>query len=166
MDPDWTLRAEAICAACGGHCCTGACPPLCDERIRAILAHGDYARHIDSGGYRYIRTKENGECAMFEDGKCRIHAVKPETCMAGPFTFSVIDHTIGIFLKNESICPLVGHLLSDPAMYAMQYQRAVDHIRHLVAALPQDELEVISAIPEPETELVATIPLADRSFLP
>lgn len=162
MDTDWILRAEAICAACGGHCCTGACPPLSAERIRAILAHGDFAGHIDTAGYRYIRTKENGECAMFEAGKCRIHAVKPETCMAGPFTFSVTDHTIEIFLKNESICPLVGHLLSDATMYTMQYRRAVDHIARLVAALPQNELEVISAIPEPETVLVATIPLADR----
>ena len=159
MENDWLLRAEAICAECGGHCCHGACPPLCDERIETILANGDFADRIEQNGYRRIRTKENGECTMYEEGKCRIHAFKPETCVAGPFTFSVTGHTLEIFLKNESICPLVPHLKAEPEMYDIQYRRAVEHIRRLVDALPDHELEVISAIPEPDTELVAAIPL-------
>lgn len=166
MDDDWILRAEAICAACGGHCCNGACPPLSGERVRTILAHGDHACHIETDGYRRIRTKENGECAMFDAGKCRIHAVKPETCMAGPFTFAVTDHTLEIYLKKESICPLVAHLKADAGMYDMQYRRAVGHLTRLVRALPPDELAVISAISEPETDLVAALPLPDTEEEP
>ena len=163
MDTDWSLRAEAICAACGGHCCNGACPPLSGERISTILAAGDYSSCIETDGYRRIRTKENGECAMFDAGRCRIHAVKPETCMAGPFTFAVTGKTLEIYLKQESICPLVTHLKADAGMYAKQYQRAVDHITRLVAALPGEEIAIISAIPEPETDLVATIPIRDET---
>jgi Fe-S-cluster containining protein len=159
MHTNWMLRAEAICSSCGGHCCTGACPPLSDERIRILLSHGDFAGVIERNGYRRIRTRENGECALFEAGRCRIHAIKPETCMAGPFTFGVTDHTLEIFLKKESICPLVPHLKSDHDMYEMQYTRALEHISSLVASLSEEELRIISSIPEPETELVAIVPL-------
>jgi uncharacterized protein len=159
MHSDWMLRAEAICGSCGGHCCSGACPPLCDERIRIILSHGDFAEQIEKKGYRRVRTKENGECSMFNAGKCRIHAFKPETCMAGPFTFDVTDQTLEIFLKKENICPLIPHLKADREMYEMQYNRALEHIFRLVASLPDDELRIISEIEEPDTELVAIIPL-------
>lgn len=158
MHTNWMLRAEAICGSCGGHCCDGACPPLCDERIRIILSRGDFADRIEKNGYRRIRTKENGECSMFESGKCVIHAFKPETCMAGPFTFAATDRTIEVFLKKESVCPLIPHLKADREMYDMQYKRAIEHITDLVRALPDDELRIISAIPEPETDLVAIIP--------
>lgn len=162
MDTDWSLRAEAICSACGGHCCDGACPPLSRGRKKTILAAGDYSACIERDGYQRIRTKENGECAMFDAGRCRIHAIKPETCMAGPFTFAVTGETLEIYLKQESICPLVAHLKADADMYAKQYERAVDHITRLVAALPKEEIGIISAIPEPETDLVAKIPIRDE----
>ena len=158
MHSDWMLRAEAICGSCGGHCCNGACPPLCDERIAVILSRGNFKDRIETNGYRRIRTKENGECAMFESGKCIIHAFKPETCMAGPFTFGVTDRNIEIFLKQESICPLIPHLKADREMYTMQYNRAVEHITNLVGSLPDNELRIISAIPEPETDLIAILP--------
>jgi uncharacterized protein len=158
MEQDtWFLQAEAICAACGGHCCIGACPPLCTERIETILSHGDYRDRMEDGGYRRIRTKENGECSMLEHGKCQIHAFKPETCLAGPFTFDVTDTRLAIYLKHESICPLVTHLKASREMYDRQYQRAVGQITHLVARLPDDELQVISSIPEDETDLVVTL---------
>ena len=159
MLTDWMLHAEEICGSCGGHCCNGACPPLSDERIRIILSHGRFADRIEKEGYRRIRTKENGECSMFNDGRCAIHAFKPETCIAGPFTFDVTEDSLRIFLKTESICPLVPHLKANREMYEMQYSRAVGNISRLVASLPDDELRVISAIPEPDTELVASIPL-------
>jgi uncharacterized protein len=159
MHTDWMLRAEEICGSCGGHCCTGACPPLCDERIRIILAHGDFSDCIEKNGYRRIRTKENGECSMFDKGRCIIHAFKPETCVAGPFTFDVTGDSLQIFLKTEGICPLVPHLRASAGMYEMQFRRAVEHISRLIAALPESELRVISQIPEPDTDLVAIIPL-------
>jgi len=152
------LQAEAICDSCGGHCCNGACPPLCDERTRIILSHGRFADRIETEGYRRIRTKANGECSMFDAGRCIIHAFKPETCVAGPFTFDVTEDSLQIFLKTENICPLVPHLKSNREMYEMQFGRAIEHISRLVASLPKDELRIISAIEEPDTELVATFP--------
>jgi Fe-S-cluster containining protein len=159
MHTDWMLRAEAICGSCGGRCCIEACPPLSDERMQIILAHGDYADRFERTGYRRIRAKKNGECVMLQGGRCSIHACKPETCMAGPFTFSTGDRTLEVFLKKESICPLVPFLKSNPDVYEMQFHRALEHLTRLVAALSEHDLWIISAIPEPETELVAIIPL-------
>ncbi len=159
MHTDWMIHAEAICGSCGGRCCIGACPPISPERMRIILSHGDYADRFEQNGYRRIRAREDGGCTMLRDGRCTIHACKPETCMAGPFTFSTTDRTLEIFLKTETICPLVRYLKSDPAVYEMQYHRALEHISRLVAALSEDELRVISGIPEPDTELVAILAL-------
>jgi uncharacterized protein len=159
MQTDWMIRAGEICRSCGARCCIGACPPLSDERIRIILSNGDFTDRIERNGYRRIRTKENDECSMLEDGRCVIHGFKPETCAAGPFTFDVGDHAIRIFLKKENLCPIVPHLKASREIYRVQYERALDNISRLVASLPEDELRIISSIDEPDTELVATIPL-------
>ena len=53
---------------------------------------------------------------MLNGGKCGIHAIKPETCRAGPFTFDVKGDTIEIFLKFEEICPVVRLYQEHPAM--------------------------------------------------
>ncbi|MFA4859222.1 YkgJ family cysteine cluster protein [Methanoregula sp.] len=157
MTEDWLKKAEDICETCGGHCCTGACPPLSPERIVIILDQGNYADRIKKDGYHFIRTKENGECSMIQDGRCAIHAVKPETCRAGPFTFDVKGDIIEIFLKYESICPMVRLLKEVPEAYEQQYNHALRHIPHLISRLPQEELDVICRIEEPETEKVAEI---------
>jgi len=157
MTRDWTERAEAICHACGGACCRDACPPLSTDRIRAILSRGPCAEKFEQNGYRRIRLRDNGLCAMMENGRCTIHEVKPETCRAGPFTFSVTDSTIEIFLKRETICPLVAFIKEDPQTYASEYAKAVTNISDLVAALPEGELRAISAIPEPETDKVGEV---------
>ena len=157
MHADWIQRAEAICGSCGGHCCKGACPPLSRERIEIILSHGEYGDRIEKSGYWRIRTKEYGNCSMLKGGRCEIHAFKPETCVAGPFTFAVTEHTIEIFLKRASVCPLIPHLKADREMYDMQYRRAIDHITRLVARFSDKELRIISAIPEDETDLVAIL---------
>jgi hypothetical protein len=165
MKTDWNDQAKAVCGACGGRCCIGACPPLSSERIAIILSRGDYRDSIEQNGYRRLKTNDDGSCSQLCEGRCRIHAFKPETCTAGPFTFAKTGQMLEIFLKWESVCPLVRFLKADRDMYAMQYRRAVDQLSHLVASLPSDELEIISRIPEPETDLVAVIPLAEvRSF--
>ena len=158
MNSEWIQKAEAICGSCGGRCCNGANPPLCTERIGIIMSHGKYGGICEKRGYRRIRAKNNGDCAMLNAGRCMIHAFKPETCVAGPFTFAVTDQTLEIFIKHESICPLVSHLKSDRGMYDMQYRRAIDNLTRLVANLPDEELRIISAIPEDDTDLVCTLP--------
>jgi len=111
-------------------------------------------------GYRYVRTRKDGTCILSKGGKCSIHAIKPETCIAGPFTFDVSGDVIGIFLKYESICPLVRLLKEVPEAYNQQYACAVRSITRLVSNLAEDELAAICRIEEPETEKVAEIPRA------
>lgn len=65
---------------------------------------------------------------------------------------------IEMYLKHETICPLVALLRKVPGVYNQQYARAVTHITHLISHLPEDELEVICRIDEPDTEKVGEIP--------
>ncbi len=95
---------------------------------------------------------------MSDNGKCVIHAIKPETCRAGPFTFDVKGDIVEIYIKNESVCPIVKLLQEIPEAYRQQYERAVQNITHLVQHLTDDELLVICRIDEPETEKVSEIP--------
>ena len=94
---------------------------------------------------------------MSDNGKCTIHAFKPETCRAGPFTFDMKGDLIAMYIKRESICPVVKLLKEVPEAYRQQYELAVQNITHLVRNLTGDEISVICQIDEPETEKVAEI---------
>jgi Fe-S-cluster containining protein len=109
-------------------------------------------------GYKRLKVKENGVCILSEQGKCRIHTGKPETCRAGPFTFDVKGDVIGIFLKYERICPLVKLLKEIPEAYQQHYNLAVKSITNLVSNLTLDEIDAICCIDEPDTEKVSEIP--------
>lgn len=152
-------RAGAICAACGGRCCRDANPPVSADRFAALRGLGIGKDDIEYAGYTRLRSRKDGMCVMFSGGRCRIHSAKPETCVAGPFTFEVTDQTLSLFLKRESACPLVKYLKEDPEAYQEQYREAVRRLVRLARSLPRTELDVISRIPEPETDLVAGIPL-------
>ena len=158
MTEDWLIRAETICLNCGGHCCHEAHPPVSEHCHERLLSEGVPPDFFENHGYRHVKSRADGTCICWNGGKCSIHAIKPETCRAGPFTFAVKGDTIEIFLKFESICPLVRILKEVPAAYDQQYSLAVKSITHLVANLTDDELEVICRIDEPETEKVAGIP--------
>jgi uncharacterized protein len=122
------------------------------------MAAGVSPDMFEYAGYKRLKVKENGVCILSERGTCRIHAVKPETCRAGPFTFDVQGDVIGIFLKYESICPLVKLLKEIPAAYQLQYDLAVKSITHRVSNLSQEEIDAICRVDEPETEKVAEVP--------
>ena len=158
MTQDWFIRAEEICLKCGGHCCNDAHPPVSDSCYQRLLAEGVAPEVFGKKGYRYIRTRPDSTCILCNGGKCCIHAIKPETCRAGPFTFDVKGDVIEIFLKFESICPLVRLLREVPEAYSVQYARAVESIARLVSHLTEQEIEAICKIEEPETEKVAEIP--------
>jgi Fe-S-cluster containining protein len=155
---NWLLRAETICMECGGHCCDDAHPPVstaCYERLISAGVSPDMFEYV---GYRRLKTRKNGECVLSENGKCGIHATKPETCRSGPFTFDMNGDMIALYLKHESICPIVGLLKREPEAYRQQYELAVQNITHLVRNLTDDELAVICRIEEPETDKVAEVP--------
>ena len=155
---DWILRAETICMNCGGHCCDEAHPPISEHCYQRLVAEGISPSVFEYNGYRSIRTCPDGHCVLWKNGKCSIHGIKPETCRAGPFTFDVKGDVIEIFLKFESICPIVRLLKEVPEAYAQQYSLATRNIAHIVAHLTEEELAVICRIEEPETEKVAEIP--------
>ena len=112
-------------------------------------------------GYWRLRAKPDGYCVLFVDGKCSIHSIKPETCVAGPFTFDLKEKMLQIFLKREGICPMVGFLKANPEAYDALLETSVARIMHLVRGIPAAEMAEILKIDEPETDLVAEIALKD-----
>ena len=155
---DWAVRGEDICMRCGGHCCVNAHPPVSRSCAERLLVSGISPDQFEYTGYKRLKVKENGVCILSEQGVCRIHSVKPETCRAGPFTFDVKGDIVEIYIKNESVCPIVKLLREVPEAYRQQYERAVQNITHLVQHLTDDELLVICRIAEPETEKVSELP--------
>lgn len=167
MTGSFEALAEAICATCGGRCCYDAHPPLSPGRIAILREKGVPATAFECNGYTRMKSDRDGLCIMCVDGRCRIHAVKPETCRAGPFTFDVADNKLRLFLKHESICPLVPYLKADEHAYESQFRNAATILADLARSLPSHELDAINAIPEPETDLVAEIPLdLERNHVP
>jgi Fe-S-cluster containining protein len=158
LNEDWFLRAEAICLRCGGHCCDNIHPPISQYCYERLTRAGISPDSFEMNGYRRLKTRSNGECVFSRDGKCTIHAIKPETCRAGPFTFDVKGGTIEIYLKKEYLCPIVTLLLAVPEAYRQQYDRALGSITRLVSHLTEAEIDAICRIEEPETDKVAEIP--------
>lgn len=162
LHDNWFLTAETICLDCGGHCCFDAHPPVSYSCFERLTGAGVSPDEFEFTGYTRLRSKENGACILSENGKCRIHAFKPETCRAGPFTFDMKGDQIEIYLKHESLCPIVRLLKEVPEAYRQQYELAVQSITHLVQNLTDDEISVICQIDEPETEKVAEVTI--RNF--
>jgi len=159
VDPD--LFSD-ICSSCGGICCIDARPPLTKRRAEILISAGLSPDDIEDVGYRRIRARDDGSCVLFENGRCRLHHLKPETCSAGPFTFDVVDGRLEIYLKRESICPLAGYLLRDSEAYEKQMKLAVEKILDLIRDMSRDELAAVLKIEEPETFKVMEIDLDDR----
>jgi Fe-S-cluster containining protein len=158
MMQDWILRAEAICRDCGGRCCSDAHPPVSAHCYRRLVAQGVPEDSFEWRGYRAVRAHPDGTCIFCNGNRCSIHTIKPETCRAGPFTFDVNGDYIEIFLKYETICPVVRLLEDVPKAYEHQMEIAKKSFTHLVANLTDEELRAICRIEEPETRKVAEIP--------
>jgi Fe-S-cluster containining protein len=158
---------EALSHACSecylqGGCCFEARPPLSQERIDILQENGVSKDAIEFAGYKRLRLRQDGFCVLFQDGKCSIHSIKPETCIAGPFTFDIVDGVLQIFLKRESICPMVRLLKSNRQAYDGLFETSVEKIMHLVSNIPEEEMAEILKIEEPETDLVAEITLPKK----
>jgi uncharacterized protein len=155
MSDEWYDKATEVCKQCGGRCCKDAHPPLTEERVRILFENNVPSDKIEFAGYNRLKVKEDNMCVMFgDDGLCAIQPFKPETCLAGPFTFDVKEGVIEIYLKKESICPLVTVMKQDQKAYDEQYKLAVDKIIRVVAFLPEEELSTVCTIEEPDTDKV------------
>ena len=157
---------EALSQACNechlvGGCCFDARPPLSQERIDILLKNGVSADAVEFAGYKRLRLKPDGFCVLFQDGKCSIHSIKPETCVAGPFTFDMKGNILQIFIKRESICPMVRFLKANRKAFDGLFETSVERIMELVNKVPAEEMAEILKIDEPETDLVAEIRLKD-----
>lgn len=153
---------SSICSSCGGLCCKDARPPLTEMREKILVAAGLSRDDVEFAGYRRIKARDNGYCVLFENGRCKLHQVKPETCVAGPFTFDIRNGKLEIYLKRESICPLAGYLLRNSEAYDKMLEVAIPRILDLIDGLNAEELDVILKIEEPETFKVMEIDLNDR----
>jgi hypothetical protein len=157
---------EALSQACNechlvGGCCFDARPPLSQQRIDILLKNGVSADAVEFAGYKRLRLKPDGFCVLFQDGKCSIHSIKPETCVAGPFTFDIKENVLQIFIKRESICPMVRFLKADRKAFDGLFETSVERIMELVNSVPPLEMAEILKVDEPETDLVAEIRLKD-----
>jgi hypothetical protein len=126
-----------------------------------LLKNGVSADAVEFAGYKRLRLKPDGFCVLFQDGKCSIHSIKPETCVAGPFTFDMKGNILQIFIKRESICPMVRFLKANRKAFDGLFEASVERIMELVDKVPPEEMAEILKIDEPETDLVAEIKLKD-----
>jgi len=163
MDEDLCQTLSRACDDChlAGGCCFEARPPLSQKRIDILMENGVSADAIEFVGYKRPRLRQDGFCVLFRDGKCSIHDIKPETCVAGPFTFDIEDDMLQIFLKRESICPMVRFLRANRKAYDALFETSVEKIMDLIRSVPEEEMAQILQIDEPQTDLVAEIRLED-----
>lgn len=149
-----------ICSQCNASCCINARPPLTPERIKIIETHLKeqkipLEKPFAQTSCIFPREDKESYC-IFNDRKtkkCLIHAVKPETCVAGPVTFDINTKTQKIewHLKKETICPLAGRLYSDKERLGKHLTLAKKEILRLVRGLDAEALKTILKIEEPET---------------
>jgi Fe-S-cluster containining protein len=105
--------------------------------------------------YTFPREDTEGYCIFYDKQtrKCKIHPVKPETCVAGPITFDINKQTQKIewYLKMEKICPLAGILHKNGEILRKHLESAKKEILRLVYGLEPEALRAILKIEEPET---------------
>ena len=139
-------------------------PPVSRSSYERLTAAGDSPDLFGDVGYKRLKAHENGVCILSENGKCIIHAIKPETCRARAFTFDVRGDGIEIYLKFSGICPPVTFLEKTPEAYNLQYNLAVKSITHLVSNLTKEKIDAVCRIDEPETEKVSEVPRRNLEF--
>lgn len=149
-----------VCSQCRTSCCINARPPLTQDRIEIIQRQLQEQKiplenPFAKTSYTFPREDAESYC-IFNDrktGKCQIHRVKPETCVAGPVTFDINAKTQKIewHLKKESICPLAGKLCRDKRRLEKHLTLAKKEILRLVRGLDAEALRAILKIEEPDT---------------
>jgi len=149
-----------ICSHCKSICCIDAKPPLTVNR-KKLLKEYALKNNIQIGDpfvyseYPHVGVAEGAYCNFFNKatGKCIVHDVKPETCVAGPITFDINFKTKKIewFLKKKEICAYAGILFDDKVSLEEHFKEARKQLLDLVKDLSADELRAIVKIEEPQT---------------
>ena len=83
-------------------------------------------------GYSYPSVDGLLFCGFFDKktGKCMVHAVKPESCIAGPVTFDINFYTNKIewFLKKSEICAYASILYADKDALKKHFDRSQETV--------------------------------------
>lgn len=149
-----------VCSKCRSICCQDAKPPLTNSRKKIIQKYVqdqkiDLNDPFDQKEYSYPAVDEEAYCRLFSKstGKCMVHPVKPETCVAGPVTFNINFCTKKVewFLKTNELCAFAGVLFEDKAVFKEHFEVAKRQILALIAQLGADELRALMKIDEPLT---------------
>jgi hypothetical protein len=110
---------------------------------------------FENGKYVFPREVEGGRCIFLDEPtkRCKVHPVKPETCVAGPITFNINMKTgkIEWFLKTDKICLLAAPLHKDKAAYAKHLRSAKREILRLLHGLDANALRAVLSVEEPDT---------------
>ena len=159
-----------ICESCTVVCCREARPPLTERRINIIRDYllsekieFEVKNLFEREEYSFPKETSDKLC-IFSDAKtkkCKIHHLKPETCIAGPITFdiNIKKGTIEWYLKTEKICQLASYLYRDKNELRKHLKSAKREINNLVKELSKNELLTIIRIDEPETFKIEEDPL-------
>ena len=149
-----------VCSQCRSICCQDAKPPLTNNRKKIIKKYIQEQK-IDLNNpfvqeeYSYPDVDEEIYCRLFNKstGKCLVHPVKPETCVAGPVTFNINFCTKKVewFLKTKELCAFAGVLFEDKAAFKKHFEIAKQQILALITQLSADELRALMKIDEPQT---------------
>ncbi len=149
-----------VCSHCATICCQDAKPPLSEKRKKTIRENMARQKIIikepfAKESYSYPSVDELLYCGFFnkKTGKCVVHSVKPETCVAGPITFDINFYTKKIewFLKKGEICAYAATLYADKEAFKKHFKIAKEQITQLVRELDPEELRAIVKIDEPNT---------------
>jgi len=151
-----------VCSKCATDysCCHETMPPITDERRKIIETYLRKKRiHIENPfvitDYVFPRLDVDGYC-VFHDRqtrKCKIHSVKPETCVAGPITFDINGKNAKIewHIKMQKICQLAGVVYANKSLLQKHLEAAKKEIRRLVDEIDSSALKAILKKDEPET---------------
>ena len=151
-----------ICETCPHtNCCIEARPPITSKRKTTVVNYlKDTEETIENAfeeknSYTFPRETDGNHCVFLdkETKKCRVHAVKPETCVAAPITFDINVETgkIEWFLKTEKICPLAGALYCNKSELQRHIEFARKELLSLVHDLNSEALQAILKIEELDT---------------
>ncbi len=157
-----------VCWNCGLGCCQDAKPPLTKERMWSIEEYlsslGKVADNIFVySEYEFPSVDANNFCTFYDKTTklCRIHAVKPETCRAGPITFDINRSTRKVewFLKSRELCLFAGKLYDTPEKFKEHLEIAKKELMRLICDLDSESLCAILKIDEPQTFKIGEDPL-------
>ena len=162
-----------VCGNCKISCCQSARPPITNERKKIIerflmrqnFPAEDFFKHE---AYMFPREDTEGYCIFYDKKtrRCKIHPVKPETCVAGPITFDVNLKTgkVEWYLKMENICPLAGAMFRNKETLQKHLETAKREIHRLLRELDAEALKAILKIEEPDTFKIGEEP-AEKEVL-